>query len=189
VSSPPRRAQRSFGGRDGRPEVSPSGCHAGGPREVVPPGQTQTRILLAKPGLDGHDRGKVIAFALRDAGAEVIYLGLRQQPAAIIASAIAEDADLIGISVLSGAHLPLAEQILAQRADQGAEHIPVVIGGTIPAAHVEALRRMGVDAVYPVGSPLAEVVTGLLAMADGSGASWHRASAAAAGAQPMIGES
>jgi methylmalonyl-CoA mutase, C-terminal domain len=124
------------------------------------------KILLAKPGLDGHDRGiKVIAFALRDAGAEVIYLGLRQRPAAIVATAVAEDADLIGISVLSGAHLPLAEQILAERAEQGAEHIPVVLGGTISAGDAEKLRAMGVDAVYPVGSPLPEVVTGLLAMA------------------------
>jgi methylmalonyl-CoA mutase C-terminal domain/subunit len=124
------------------------------------------RILLAKPGLDGHDRGiKVIAFALRDAGAEVIYLGLRQRPAAIVAAAVAEDADLIGISVLSGAHLPLAEQILGERAKQGADHIPVVMGGTIPADHAEKLRAMGVDAVYPVGSPLPEVVTSLLSMA------------------------
>jgi methylmalonyl-CoA mutase, C-terminal domain len=127
---------------------------------------TAPRILLAKPGLDGHDRGlKVIAFALRDAGAEVIYLGLRQSPAAIVAAAVAEDADLIGISVLSGAHLPLAGQIRAQRAGQGAGHIPVVIGGTIPAGHADLLRDMGVDAVYPVGSPLPEVVAGLLAMA------------------------
>jgi methylmalonyl-CoA mutase, C-terminal domain len=130
------------------------------------------RILLAKPGLDGHDRGlKVIAFALRDAGAEVIYLGLRQSPAAIVAAAVAEDADLIGISVLSGAHLPLAGQILAQRAEQGAGHIPVVIGGTIPAAHAGQLREMGVAAVYPAGSLLPEVVAGLLSLAGGSGPS------------------
>jgi methylmalonyl-CoA mutase C-terminal domain/subunit len=127
---------------------------------------TGKRILLAKPGLDGHDRGiKVIAFALRDAGAEVIYLGLRQSPTAIMAAAVAEDVDLIGISVLSGAHLPLAEQILAERARQGAGHIPLVMGGTIPAGHAEKLRAIGVDAVYPVGSPLPEVVTGLLNMA------------------------
>jgi methylmalonyl-CoA mutase C-terminal domain/subunit len=127
---------------------------------------TTPKILLAKPGLDGHDRGiKVIAFALRDAGAEVIYLGLRQRPAAIVAAAVAEDADLIGISVLSGAHFPLAEQILAERAKQGAEHIPVAVGGTIPADDAAKLRAIGVDAVYPVGSPLPDVVTGLLAMA------------------------
>ncbi len=128
---------------------------------------TAPRILLAKPGLDGHDRGlKVIAFALRDAGAEVIYLGLRQSPAAIVAAAVAEDADLIGISVLSGAHLPLAEQILARRAEQGAGHIPVAMGGTIPAGHADRLREMGVAAVYPAGSLLPEVVNGLLGLAD-----------------------
>jgi methylmalonyl-CoA mutase, C-terminal domain len=136
----------------------------GGSGGVVPP--RATRILLAKPGLDGHDRGiKVIAFALRDAGAEVIYLGLRQPPSAIVAAAVAEDADLIGISVLSGAHLPLAEQILAQRAEQGAGHIPVAMGGTISAVDADVLLGRGIDAVYPVGSPLPEVVTGLLRMA------------------------
>jgi methylmalonyl-CoA mutase C-terminal domain/subunit len=128
------------------------------------------RILLAKPGLDGHDRGiKVIAFALREAGAEVIYLGLRQPAAAIVAAAVAEDADLIGVSVLSGAHLPLAEQIMAQRAQRGGGHIPVAIGGTIPAEHADRLRALGVDAVYPVGSPLPEVVAGLLALAGERG--------------------
>jgi methylmalonyl-CoA mutase C-terminal domain/subunit len=128
---------------------------------------TAPRILLAKPGLDGHDRGlKVIAFALRDAGAEVIYLGLRQAAPAIVSAAVAEDADLIGISVLSGAHLPLAGQLVAERSAQGAEHIPIAVGGTIPAGHVAALKEMGVDAVYPVGSPLPEVVAGLLARAD-----------------------
>ena len=135
---------------------------------------TGPRILLAKPGLDGHDRGiKVIAFALREAGAEVIYLGLRQSPAAIVAAAIAEDADLIGISVLSGAHLPLAGQIMAQRAERGGEHIPVAIGGIIPAEHVGRLREMGVDAVYPVGSQLPDVVVGLLALATGQVAGTH----------------
>jgi methylmalonyl-CoA mutase, C-terminal domain len=136
---------------------------------VIPP--RRARILLAKPGLDGHDRGlKVIAFALRDAGAEVIYLGLRQPAAAIVAAAVAEDADLIGISVLSGAHLPLARQILAERAGQDAGQIPVVVGGTIPAGDVGPLLDMGVDAVYPVGSPLPEVVAGLLHLAVRQGA-------------------
>ena len=165
-------AQRSWASRDGRPEAGHGAGrgggwgHAGGSGGVVPPRPAQPRILLAKPGLDGHDRGlKVIAFALRDAGAEVIYLGLRQSPAAIVAAAVAEDADLIGISVLSGAHLPLAGRILAQRAEQGAGHIPVVMGGTIPAAHADQLREMGVAAVYPAGSLLPEVVDGLLGLA------------------------
>jgi methylmalonyl-CoA mutase, C-terminal domain len=140
-----------------------SGEGRGGGRGAGP---RRRKIILAKPGLDGHDRGlKVIAFALRDAGAEVIYLGLRQAPAAIVAAAVAEDADLIGISVLSGAHLPLAGQILAHRAEQGAGHIPVVMGGTIPAAHADQLREMGVAAVYPAGSALPEVVADLLDLA------------------------
>jgi methylmalonyl-CoA mutase, C-terminal domain len=140
-----------------------SGEGRGGGRGAGP---RRRKVILAKPGLDGHDRGlKVIAFALRDAGAEVIYLGLRQAPAAIVAAAVAEDADLIGISVLSGAHLPLAGQILAHRAEQGAGHIPVVMGGTIPAAHADQLREMGVAAVYPAGSALPEVVAGLLDLA------------------------
>jgi methylmalonyl-CoA mutase, C-terminal domain len=168
----PGSDQRSWDGRDGRPEVGREGGwgggrgHAGGSGGVVPPRQTQPRILLAKPGLDGHDRGiKVIAFALREAGAEVVYLGLRQSAAAIVAAAVAEDADLIGISVLSGAHLPLAKQIVAERAARDAGDIPVAIGGTIPADHADLLREMGVDAVYPVGSPLPDVVAGLLALA------------------------
>jgi methylmalonyl-CoA mutase C-terminal domain/subunit len=140
---------------------------------------TAPRILLAKPGLDGHDRGiKVIAFALREAGAEVIYLGLRQSPAAIVVAAVAEDADLIGISVLSGAHLPLAEQIIAQRAERGGEDIPVAIGGTIPAEHVGRLLELGVDAVYPVGSSLPDVVAGLLALATEQVAGKHSGSLA-----------
>ena len=97
----------------------------------------------------------MIAFALRDAGAEVIYLGLRQSPAAIVAAAVAEDADLIGISVLSGAHLPLAGQILAQRAAQGAGHIPVAIGGTIPAAHAGPAAGDGRGGGLPGGQPAA----------------------------------
>jgi methylmalonyl-CoA mutase, C-terminal domain len=163
-----RGEERSWDSRDGRPEAGPSGWDAGGSGGVVPP--RKHRILLAKPGLDGHDRGlKVIAFALREAGAEVIYLGLRQSAASIVAAAVAEDADLIGISVLSGAHLPLAERIVAERAARGAGDIPVVIGGTIPADHADLLREMGVDAVYPVGSPLPNVVAGLLELASEPG--------------------
>jgi methylmalonyl-CoA mutase, C-terminal domain len=123
------------------------------------------RILLAKPGLDGHDRGiKVIAMALRDAGAEVVYLGLRRTVAEIAQAAIQDDVDVIGISVLSGAHLPLTEDLL-QALDADAVHIPVAVGGTIPAADVAALRELGVEAVYPVGTGLQEVVEGVLALA------------------------
>jgi methylmalonyl-CoA mutase, C-terminal domain len=127
------------------------------------------RIVLAKPGLDGHDRGvKVVALALRDAGAEVVYLGQRLTAAQIAAAAAGEDADLVGISVLSGAHLPIAEQLLAALRAAGAA-VPLVVGGTIPAGDAEQLRRLGVAAVYPAGTPLPDVVAGVLRVA-GSGA-------------------
>jgi methylmalonyl-CoA mutase, C-terminal domain len=123
------------------------------------------RVLLAKPGLDGHDRGiKVIAMALRDAGAEVVYLGLRRTVPEIVHAAIQDDADVIGISVLSGAHLPLAVDLL-QALDAERVHIPVAVGGTIPEADVAALRELGVAAVYPVGTGLHDVVEGVLALA------------------------
>ncbi len=124
-----------------------------------------TRVLLAKPGLDGHDRGiKVIAMALRDAGAEVIYLGLRRTVAEIWAAAVDEDVDVVGVSVLSGAHLPLARELLAARATDHLD-IPVVIGGTIPATDERSLLDLGVAAVYPVGTSLAVVVDGMLSAA------------------------
>lgn len=123
------------------------------------------RVVLAKPGLDGHDRGiKVIAMALRDAGAEVIYLGLRRGVDEIVQAAIQDDADVIGISVLSGAHLPLAAALL--RGCEGAGlQVPVVVGGTVPHADVAALRELGVAAVYPVGTALLDVVEGVLSLA------------------------
>jgi len=126
----------------------------------------QPRVLLAKPGLDGHDRGiKVIAMALRDAGAEVVYLGLRRTVPEIVQAAIQDDVDVIGISVLSGAHLPLAADLLQARDAEGV-HTPVVVGGTIPDADAATLRELGVAAVYPVGTGLHEVVEGVLALAS-----------------------
>lgn len=126
---------------------------------------SRPRILLAKPGLDGHDRGlKVVAMALRDAGAEVIYLGLRVPVADIVAAAIAEDVTLIGISVLSGAHLPVAEQLLTAMHTAGVE-APLVVGGTIPPCDGEALGRLGVAGVFAVGTPLPDVVKGVLNLA------------------------
>jgi methylmalonyl-CoA mutase C-terminal domain/subunit len=125
---------------------------------------TATRVVLAKPGLDGHDRGiKVVAMALRDAGAEVIYLGLRRTPEDIWRAAVEEDADVVGVSVLSGAHVALAEQLLAERARVGAD-TPLVVGGTVPADDARTLRAMGVDAVHPVGTSLPEVVDSVLAL-------------------------
>jgi len=123
-----------------------------------------TRVLLAKPGLDGHDRGiKVVAMALRDAGAEVVYLGLRRTPEEIWHAAVEEDADVVGVSVLSGAHLALAEELLAERTRVGAD-TPLVVGGTVPAEDADALRAMGVEAVHPVGASLPQVVESVLAL-------------------------
>jgi methylmalonyl-CoA mutase C-terminal domain/subunit len=127
------------------------------------------RIVLAKPGLDGHDRGiKVIAMALRDAGAEVIYLGLRRSVAEIVQAAADDDADVIGISVLSGAHLALAEQLLHERDARGMSGVPVVLGGTIPPGDTDALRALGIAEVFPVGTNLLVVCEALLSLAAGT---------------------
>jgi methylmalonyl-CoA mutase C-terminal domain/subunit len=124
------------------------------------------RVLLAKPGLDGHDRGiKVIAMALRDAGAEVVYLGLRRSVPEIWAAAVQDDVDVVGVSVLSGAHVPLARAILEARDEQGLD-TPVVLGGTIPTSDVGDLVGLGVAAVYPVGTGITDVVSGVLRIAE-----------------------
>jgi methylmalonyl-CoA mutase C-terminal domain/subunit len=117
------------------------------------------RVLVAKPGLDGHDRGaKVVAYALRDAGMEVIYTGLRQSPEQIVAAAIQEDVDAIGLSVLSGAHLALTEKIIKGLAEAGVGgEIAVLIGGTIPDKDVPRLRALGVAQVFPTGTPLGAI--------------------------------
>ncbi len=117
------------------------------------------KILIAKPGLDGHDRGaKVVAHALRDAGIEVVYSGLKRTPDEIVAEAIQEDVDVIGLSVLSGAHLVLSRKVLDGLRAQGAGDIKVVVGGIIPPRDVEPLRALGVHAVFPMGTPLPEIV-------------------------------
>jgi methylmalonyl-CoA mutase, C-terminal domain len=127
------------------------------------------RIVLAKPGLDGHDRGvKVVAMALRDAGAEVIYLGLRQSAKQIAVAARAEDADVIGISVLSGAHLALSRQVREEQRAAGVADIPLVVGGTIPPQDVTPLTELGAAAVFSVGTPIADVVKGVLALGEGN---------------------
>ncbi|MBT9329449.1 cobalamin B12-binding domain-containing protein [Paracidobacterium acidisoli] len=113
------------------------------------------RVLVAKPGLDGHDRGaKVIARALRDAGMEVIYTGLRQTPERIVSAAIQEDVDCVGLSILSGAHNTIVPRITAMLKEQGAEDILVVLGGTIPVQDAEFLRSHGVAAIFGPGTPL-----------------------------------
>lgn len=118
------------------------------------------KILIAKPGLDGHDRGaKVVAQALRDAGMEVVYTGLKRTPEEIVAAAIQEDVDVIGLSVLSGAHVPLTRRVLDGLRAQGAGDIRVVVGGIIPPRDVETLRALGASHVFPMGTPLADIVT------------------------------
>jgi methylmalonyl-CoA mutase C-terminal domain/subunit len=122
-------------------------------------GTRPLRVLIAKPGLDGHDRGaKVVAHALRDAGIEVVYSGLRRTPEELVAEAAQEDVDVIGLSVLSGAHLTLSGRLLERLREADAEDVSVVVGGTIPAGDAAALRAMGVRAVFPMGTPLPEIV-------------------------------
>jgi methylmalonyl-CoA mutase C-terminal domain/subunit len=117
------------------------------------------RVVIAKPGLDGHDRGaKIIARALRDAGMEVIYTGLHQTPEQIVETAIQEDADAVGISILSGAHMTLVPRILELLRAQGAEDVIVVVGGTIPGDDIAELKTLGVAEVFTPGAPTQEIV-------------------------------
>jgi methylmalonyl-CoA mutase, C-terminal domain len=117
------------------------------------------RVVIAKPGLDGHDRGaKVVARALRDAGVEVIYTGLHQTPEQIVAAALQEDADAIGLSVLSGAHMTQFRQVLELLAERDAADITVFGGGIIPDEDIAELQRMGVARIFTPGAPMHEIV-------------------------------
>ena len=117
------------------------------------------RVVVAKPGLDGHDRGaKIIARALRDAGMEVIYTGLHQTPEQIVETAIQEDADAVGISILSGAHMTLVPRIVEGLRANDADDVLVVVGGTIPAEDAEELKRLGVAEVFTPGAPTTAIV-------------------------------
>ena len=117
------------------------------------------RVVIAKPGLDGHDRGaKVIARALRDAGMEVIYTGLHQTPAQIVETAIQEDADAVGVSILSGAHMTLVPRIIEGLRAHGAEDVLVVVGGTIPQDDADELKAAGVAGVFGPGATTGEIV-------------------------------
>ncbi len=120
------------------------------------------RVLVAKPGLDGHDRGaKVVAAALRDAGMEVIYSGLHQTVEMIVEAAVQEDVDVVGLSILSGAHMTFFPDLLKALQDAGAGHIIVTGGGIIPKEDVAALKEKGVAALYTPGTPLPELVEGI----------------------------
>ena len=117
------------------------------------------RVLVAKPGLDGHDRGaKVIARALRDAGMEVIYTGIRQTPQMIVAAAVQEDVDAVGLSILSGAHMELFPAILDGLKDNGMEKVLVVAGGIIPEDDIPVLKKMGVAAIFGPGSSTKDII-------------------------------
>jgi methylmalonyl-CoA mutase C-terminal domain/subunit len=117
------------------------------------------RVLVAKPGLDGHDRGaKVIARALRDAGMEVIYTGLRQTPEMIVNAALQEDVDVIGLSILSGAHNAIVPRVMDLMRTQKMEDVMVVLGGTIPAQDLDQLSKQGVAAVFGPGTPMQEII-------------------------------
>ena len=129
--------------------------------------QRRYRVVIAKPGLDGHDRGaKVIARALRDAGFEVIYTGLHQTPEQIAETAIQEDADAVGLSLLSGAHNTLFPKVMAQLADKGAGDVLVFGGGIIPEADIPPLKEQGVAALFTPGTPMQAIVDWLAKALD-----------------------
>ncbi len=116
------------------------------------------RVLVAKPGLDGHDRGaKVVARYLRDAGFEVIYMGLRQTPDQIASAVLDEDAEVVGLSILSGAHVSLTRKIRARLSEHGLDKVKIMVGGTVPADDVDALKQAGADAVFPTGTDLEDI--------------------------------
>ncbi len=121
--------------------------------------ERKIRVLVAKPGLDGHDRGaKVVARALRDAGMEVIYTGLRQTPEMIAEAALQEDVDVVGLSILSGAHMALAPRVLELLKANGQEHVQVFLGGIVPDEDVPQLLKMGVSGIYGPGASTEDII-------------------------------
>ena len=125
------------------------------------------KILVGKPGLDGHDRGaKVIALALRDAGMEVIYSGLHQTIEQIVRTAVQEAVDVIGLSIMSGAHLPICQKLLEMMKSEGIEDIPVAVGGVIPKQDIAKLKDLGVKGVFPGGTSFAEITKGIKEIAN-----------------------
>ena len=137
---------------------------AAGVRGYSPPmaaggSNRKIRVVVAKPGLDGHDRGaKIIARALRDAGMEVIYTGLHQTPEQIVETVLQEDADAVGLSILSGAHMTLVPRVVQLLREQEAGDVVVTVGGTIPAQDIPELEQLGVAAVFTPGAPTADII-------------------------------
>ena len=124
--------------------------------------EKKIKVLVAKPGLDGHDRGaKVIAFALRDAGMEVIYTGLHQTTEQITKTAVQEAVDVIGLSIMSGAHLPICRNLLEQLQTEGIDDIPVAVGGVIPKQDIPKLNELGIKGVFPGGTPFKDIIAGI----------------------------
>ena len=129
--------------------------------------EKKIKILIAKPGLDGHDRGaKIVALALRDAGMEVVYTGLHQQVEQIVRTALQEAVDMIGLSIMSGAHLGICEKLLAVMKQEGIESTGVVVGGVIPARDIVKLKQLGIKGVYPGGTPFDEMIEGIKAISN-----------------------
>jgi methylmalonyl-CoA mutase, C-terminal domain len=117
------------------------------------------RVLIGKPGLDGHDRGaKVVAHALKEAGMEVIYTGLHKTVDQIIQTAIQEDVDVIGLSIMSGAHIPIMDKLMKRVREEGLQDKVVVVGGVIPNRDVSKLKKLGVQGIFPGGTPFADIV-------------------------------
>jgi len=128
-------------------------------RAVMSESGSRRRVVIAKPGLDGHDRGaKIIARALRDAGMEVIYTGLRQSPEQIVAAAAQEDADAIGLSILSGAHMPICRKVVELLGERGMKGVKLFVGGIIPTQDVEELEALGVAGIFLPGASTRDVI-------------------------------
>ena len=129
--------------------------------------QKKIKILVGKPGLDGHDRGaKIIALALRDAGMEVIYTGLHQTIEQIVRTAVQEAVDIIGLSIMSGAHIPISKKLLELMKDQEIADIPVVVGGVIPKQDIPQLKALGIKGVFPGGTPFDEIIADIREIAN-----------------------
>src|SRR5687768_12220335 len=148
---------------NGTQEHSSDAAQEAVPDEAIQPGKVEgrgkIRVVVAKPGLDGHDRGaKIIARALRDAGMEVIYTGLHQTPEQIAETVIQEDADAVGLSILSGAHMTLVPKVVELLRNQGADDVIVTVGGTIPADDIPQLKELGVAEVFTPGSSTQDII-------------------------------